>query len=100
MSPSRTNVWRTLHQHQARIVANQDLETTRGIWEREGTFSHYQLNFRGTNNIPEQFLKSAEWRDHQGVTGYYAKPYNFPSAGPVAVEFNLDHLCWVEVHWQ
>ena len=34
------------------------------------------------------------------MTGYYAEPYNFPSVGPVAVEFNLDHLCWVEVRWR
>ena len=82
------------------IVANQDPETTRELWESEGTFSRYRLDFRGTNNVPEQFLGQAEWRDHQGVTGYYAEPYNFPSAGPVAFEFNLDHLCWVEVRWR
>ena len=82
------------------IVANQDLETTREIWESEGAFSHYQLNFRGANNVPERFLRIAEWRDHQGITGYYAEPHNFPSAGPIAVEFNPDHLCWVEVRWQ
>ena len=63
-------------------------------------FSRYRLDFRGTNNVPERFLGQAEWRDHQGVTGYYAEPYNFPSAGLVAVEFNLDHLCWVEVRWR
>ena len=82
------------------IVANQDPETTRELWESEGMFSRYRLDFRGTNSVPERFLGQAEWRDHQGVTGYYAEPYNFPSAGPVAVEFNLDHLCWVEVRWR
>ena len=81
------------------IVANRDPETTRELWESEGTFSRYRLDFRGANNVPERLLGQAEWRDHQGVTGYYAEPYNFPSAGPVAVEFNFDHLCWVEVCW-
>ena len=82
------------------IVANQDPENTRELWEREGTFSCYRLNFRGADDVPERFRGTTEWRDHQGITGYYTEPYNFPSAGPVAVEFNLDHLCWVEVCWR
>ena len=81
-------------------MANRDPETTRELWENEGTFSRYRINFRGADNVPEPYRGSVEWRDHQGITGYYAEPFNFPSAGLVAVEFNFEHLCWVEVRWR
>ena len=81
-------------------MANRDPETTRELWENEGMFSRYRINFRGANNVPEPYCRGVEWRDHQGITGYYAEPSNFPSAGLVAVEFNFEHLCWVEVRWR
>ena len=82
------------------IVANQDPEATRELWESKGAFSTYWLNFRGTNNILERFLRNAVWRDHQGIVGYYAESHNFPSGGLIAVKINLNHLCWVEVCWR
>ena len=81
-------------------MANQDPETTREVWESGNAFSRYRLNFRGVDNVPDRFTTRTEFRSHQGITGYYAEPYNFPSAGPVAVEFNFEHLCWVEVRWR
>ena len=81
-------------------MANRDPETTRELWENEGTFSRYRINLRGADNVPEPYRGSVEWRDHQGISGYYAVPFNFPSAGLVAVEFNFEHLCWVEVRWR
>jgi hypothetical protein len=38
------------------------------------------------------------WRDHQGVIEYFSESHLL-TGRPVAVEFNHDHLCWVEVRY-
>jgi hypothetical protein len=71
-----------------------DQETTRHAW----VFEPYYFNLRGPQTVPARFLKTAVWRDHQGVIGYFSES-NLLAGRPVAVEFNHDHLCWVEVRY-
>ena len=68
-------------------------------------FEPYTLEFRGRNDVPARFLRGALWEDHQGTLGncrgtlgYYAHSVHINDA-PVAVEFNHEHLCWVEVRY-
>ena len=67
---------------------------TRQAW----VFKPYTLKFRGRNNVPEWFLCGAEWRGHQGSFGYYTYSSILPD-WPIAVEFNHEHLCWVELQF-
>ncbi|KAH8976831.1 hypothetical protein EDB92DRAFT_1823119, partial [Lactarius akahatsu] len=69
--------------------------TTRDQWRN---FQTYSLERRGDRNVPVQFLGAARWREYRGETGYFV---DFAS-GPTRyrpVEFNFDHLCWVEITW-
>ena len=58
------------------------------------------LTTRGEQNVPEQYLKNAKWgySSYTGTEGYHANScYDKDTYFPV--EFNFDHLCWVEIHW-
>ena len=55
---------------------------------------------RGEQNVPEQYLKNAKWgySPYTSTKGYHANSrYNEDTYFPV--EFNFDHLCWVEICW-
>ena len=60
-------------------------------------FEEYHYELRGPTNIHEKFLKNAQWQNHCGVLGYYATSTR--QQGLFPVEFNFDHLCWVEVRY-
>jgi hypothetical protein len=50
----------------------------------------------------ERFIKAAEWRVHNGIERYHAKsnaPEESSSERWYPVEFNFEHLCWVEIRW-
>ena len=65
------------------------------------TFKPYTLPPpRGEQNVPEQYLKNAKWEysPYTRTEGYHANSrYDEDTYFPV--EFNFDHLCWVEIHW-
>ena len=64
-------------------------DTTGGLWE----FTEYFLPQRGPKNVPKKFLKNARWDEFRSNVGYYATVGSIT----LAVEFNTEHLCWVEV---
>ena len=68
------------------MVTEEEPMDTGQVW----VFAPYTLEFRGRNNVPEQFLHGAEWRGHQGTLGYYAYSSISPDR-PIAVEFNHEH---------
>ena len=73
------------------------IHTTKFQWT---DFEPYTLSTRGEQNIPEQYLKNAKWgySPYTGTEGYHANSqYDEETYFPV--EFNFDHLCWVEIHW-
>ena len=82
-------------------LAKPEATNTGQAW----VFEPYTLEFQGRNDVPERFLKRALWEDHQGTLGnrrgtlgYYAHSEHINDAA-VAVEFNHEHLCWVEVRY-
>jgi hypothetical protein len=75
-------------------------QTTREIWEQEGPFPTYNLDSRGTRNIPYEFTKAATWTIIDGVEGYYSRSLIEPEVEVgryYPVEFNFERRCWVEV---
>ena len=73
------------------------VRTTKFQWSN---FEQYTLPTRGEQNVPEQYLKNAKWgySPYMGTEGYHANSrYDEETYFPV--EFNFDHLCWVEIHW-
>jgi hypothetical protein len=76
--------------------------TTRELWAAEGPFEVYELQGPVHRDIPERFIKAAEWRVHNGIERYHARstaPEESSSERWYAVEFNFEHLCWVEIRW-
>jgi hypothetical protein len=76
--------------------------TTRELWAAEGPFEAYKLQGLVQQDIPEQFIKAAEWRVHNGIERYHTRstaPEESSSECWYAVEFNFKHLCWVEIRW-
>ena len=59
-------------------------------------FAPYNFEFRGANNVPARFCAQAQWEGHHNAgTGYYARSTH--NNNPIPVEFNHDHLAWVEI---
>ena len=65
------------------------------VWEN---FEPYNLDQRGLPDIPNRFLQNTQWREDQGSNGYYARS-GLVRTHIVPVEFNRDHLCWVELRY-
>jgi hypothetical protein len=78
------------------------LQTTREHWASEGPFEAYDLQGPVQRDIPENFIKAAEWRVYNGIERYHARstaPEESSSERWYPVEFNFEHLCWVEIRW-
>jgi hypothetical protein len=76
--------------------------TTRELWAAEGPFKAYELQGPVQREIPERFIKAAVWRVYNGIERYHARstaPEESSSEHWYAVEFNFEHLCWVEIRW-
>src|ERR1700761_3407254 len=65
------------------------------VWEN---FAPYNLDQRGPPDVPNRFLQNAQWREDQGSVGYYAVS-GLIRTHIVPVEFNQEHLCWVELRY-
>ena len=78
------------------------MANTKDVWS---DFTPYYLELRGTQNVPDRYLRSAVWVQAEGRRsegGYYARSTSPGTQGGeqlYPVEFNFDHLCWVEVRW-
>jgi hypothetical protein len=48
-------------------------QTTRELWAAEGPFEAYELQGPVQKDIPELFIKGAEWRVVNGIEQYHAK---------------------------
>ena len=70
----------------------RDAASTDDYW----VFVPYNLEFRGANNVPARFRAQAQWEGHHNAeTGYYDRSTH--DNNPIPVEFNHDHLAWVEI---
>jgi hypothetical protein len=78
-------------------------QTTQGIWALEGPFIAYELQGPLQRNIPELFIKEAKWCVVNSIEQYHAKSHTPEESGEpecwYPVEFNTEHLCWVEICW-
>src|SRR6201996_5086011 len=60
-------------------------------------FEPYTLAYRGHNIMPERFLGNAQWEGHHHAgLGYYTRAQGTEDESPIPVEFNPEHLSWVE----
>jgi hypothetical protein len=76
--------------------------TTRELWAAEGPFEVYKLQGLVQREIPERFIKAAVWHVYNSIERYHARstaPEESSSERWYAVEFNFQHLCWVEICW-
>ena len=70
----------------------RDAASTEDYW----VFTPYNFEFRGANDVPARFRAQAQWEGHHNTgTGYYARSTH--DNNPISVEFNHNHLAWVEI---
>jgi hypothetical protein len=77
-------------------------QTTRQLWASQGPFEPYTVHGVPQRNIPEDYIKGAIWRTDITPNRYYAQSSAPEESGVPAwypVEFNPEHICWVEVRW-
>ena len=82
------------------IVASSTTRTTKNAWD----FVPYTIESRGDQVVPEQYLKQARWcfSTYTGTEGYHTlsiSSHNEEDQDLYPVEFNFNHLCWVEIRW-
>jgi hypothetical protein len=77
-------------------------QTTRELWALQGPFESYTIHGIPQQNIPEDYIKGVVWKTNIKPNWYYAQS-NTPEESGIPlwypVEFNQEHICWVEVHW-
>jgi hypothetical protein len=77
-------------------------QTTRQLWASQGPFELYTVHGVPQQNVPEDYIKGAVWKTDIVPNRYYAQSSAPEESGiPVwyPVEFNPEHICWVEVCW-
>jgi hypothetical protein len=77
-------------------------QTTQQLWVSQGPFESYTVHRVPQRNVPTEYLKGAVWKTNIVPNWYYAQSSapeesGIPSWYPV--EFNQEHVCWVEVRW-
>jgi hypothetical protein len=77
-------------------------QTTRELWASQGPFEPYTVHGVPQQNVPEDYIKTAVWKIDIIPNQYYAQSRAPEESGiPLwyPVEFNPEHICWVEVCW-
>jgi hypothetical protein len=77
-------------------------QTTRELWASSGPFESYTVHGVPQRNVPEDYIKGAVWKTDIVPNRYYAQSSVLEESGIPAwypVEFNPEHICWVEVCW-
>jgi hypothetical protein len=78
-------------------------QTTRELWAQQGPFEHYTIHGVPQQNIPEIYIKSAVWNAQADPPRYVAQSSAPEESGTgtwFPVDFNEEHVCWVEVRLQ
>jgi hypothetical protein len=78
-------------------------QSTQELWASQGPFEPYTIHRIPHCNIPEIYVKSAVWRTDTTPARYYAQSTAPEESGLgtwFPLEFNEEHVCWVEVCWQ
>jgi hypothetical protein len=77
-------------------------QTTRQLWASQGPFESYTVHGVPQQNVPADYIKAAVWKTDIVPNRYYAQSSAPEESGIPAwypVEFNSEHICWVEVRW-
>jgi hypothetical protein len=78
-------------------------QTTRELWAQQGPFEHYTIHGVPQQNIPEIYIKGAVWNAQSDPPRYVAQSSAPEESGTgtwFPVDFNEEHVCWVEVRLQ
>jgi hypothetical protein len=75
-------------------------QTTRELWAQQGPFEPYIIHGITHQNIPEIYIKGTVWNEQSIPPRYHARssaPEESATGTWFPVEFNEEHICWVEV---
>jgi hypothetical protein len=78
-------------------------QTTRELWAQQGPFEPYTIHGVPQQNIPEIYIKGAVWNAQANPPRYVAQssaPEESATGTWFPVDFNEEHVCWVEVRLQ
>jgi hypothetical protein len=78
-------------------------QTTRELWAQQGPFEHYTIHGVPQQNIPDIYIKGAVWNAQSDPPRYVAQSSAPEESGTgtwFPVDFNEEHVCWVEVRLQ
>jgi hypothetical protein len=78
-------------------------QTTRELWAQQGPFEHYTIHGVPQQNIPGIYIKGAVWNAQADPPRYVAQSSAPEESGTgtwFPVDFNEEHVCWVEVRLQ
>jgi hypothetical protein len=78
-------------------------QTTRELWAQQGPFEHYTIHGVPQQNIPAIYIKGAVWNAQSDPPRYVAQSSAPEESGTgtwFPVDFNEEHVCWVEVRLQ
>jgi hypothetical protein len=77
-------------------------QTTQELWAVQGPFKPYTVHGITQQNVPVIYLGEAVWRADATPARYHVQS-NAPEESGTGtwfpLEFNKEHMCWVEVHW-
>jgi hypothetical protein len=78
-------------------------QTTRELWAQQGPFEQYTIHGVPQQNIPQIYIKGAVWNAQADPPRYVAQSSAPEESGTgtwFPVDFNEEHVCWVEVRLQ
>jgi hypothetical protein len=78
-------------------------QTTRELWAQQGPFEAYTIHGVPQQNIPDIYIKGAVWNAQADPPRYVAQSSAPEESGTgtwFPVDFNEEHVCWVEVRLQ
>jgi hypothetical protein len=78
-------------------------QTTRELWAQQGPFEPYTIHGVPQQNIPDIYIKGAVWNAQSDPPRYVAQSSAPEESGTgtwFPVDFNEEHVCWVEVRLQ
>jgi hypothetical protein len=78
-------------------------QTTQELWAQQGPFELYTTHGITQQNVPEIYLKGAVWNVQSIPARYHTRssaPEESGTGNWFPIEFNEEHVCWVEVRLQ
>jgi hypothetical protein len=78
-------------------------QTTQELWAQQGPFEPYIIHGTPQQNVPEIYIKGAVWNTQVVPPRYVAQSSAPEESGTgtwFPIEFNEEHVCWVEVRLQ